>query len=643
MMYRPILFLCLLLLAPLPVWGNSVESAFAFAERGDWASAMREADSSSNSALVTLMTWQYALDSSSGASFGDITSFITAHSDWPEQKRLRLRAELAIREGEVSHSDIISWFEGEPPVTGIGKIALARALTATGGTPEAKIKTLVRQAWKDGDFDEVHEKDILSTFRKMLTADDHAARTNRLLWEEKTAAANRMLPLLSKDRQYLANARIALIKDKRLSAVALARVPKELKNDPGLVYDRMQYRVRRDDDDGVQEMLLSAPESPPYPEKWWRAREMQVRVAIDEKNYKMAEKLLTRRGKLPTREEADAAWLSGWLQLEFLGKPQPAYDTFSRMHDSVGYPVSRSRAAYWAGRAAEAAGNKTDADAWYAKARAYPTTFYGQLGALKSNGTSPLRFPPAPEPGGTEQTAFDSDELSIALRLCLEHGAQNLANRLIGALIEEGSPERAVLVAKLTNESDYPFIAVRAAKKALQKNIVLIEDGYPRIKTPGGLAVERPLLLAVARQESEFDPRAVSPSGARGLIQLMPRTAKETAKKSGLPFDKESLFEPDYNFTIGSEYLSRMIENYDGSYVMAIAAYNAGPGNVKKWVRRVGTPGNDFDNAINWIEKIPFAETRNYVQRVMENLQVYRNLEAEGNAPRLTLAEDLVR
>jgi soluble lytic murein transglycosylase len=635
----PRLLLLIALLLPSPALADHARDAFAAAGHGDWKHAMQHADAADDSALAALMRWQYALDSDSGASFEDISKFIAMNPEWPEQKRLRVRAELSLREGDTGHADIIQWFATQPPVTGIGKVALARALTITGGAAEEKIKTLVREAWKDGDFDEVHEKDILNSFGKILSAEDHIARADRLLWEEKTGPAKRLLPLLSDARQRLINARIALINDKTLSIIAVARVPAELKNDPGLVYDRMQYRLRRDDDDGVREMLLKAPESPPYPEKWWRARELEVRTAIDEDDYAMAEKLLARRGDLAARESADATWLSGWLALEFQKKPQAAEDIFSRMYEAVRQPPSRARAAYWAGRAAEAAGDGDAAADWYAHAGDYPTTFYGQLGLLKSSGSSPLSLPATPNIDKAA-ASFDNNQVVQALRLCLKYGARDTANRLIGGLIEDGTPEEAALAAKLAVDDGSSFLAVRAAKKALQKNIVLIESGYPRIDTPSGLAVEKPLVFAIARQESEFDPHAQSASGALGLIQLLPRTAKETAKKADIRFDKKRLFEPSYNLTLGSHYLSRLIESYDGSYVMAIAAYNAGPGNVRKWVRHIGTPKNDFTGAIDWIEKIPFSETRNYVQRVMENLQVYRRLEG---ADKLQLAEDLVR
>lgn len=621
---------------------DSAREAFRLAEKKDWAGAQAYAGKSSGGVLEKLMTWQYLLDSDTQPDFHEIAAFIAANPHWPEQTRLRIRAEQALHNSAASNDDIIHWFADDAPITGAGKIALARALISRGGAPQDETDTLVREGWRDGDFDEAHETDILASFKSLLTEDDHIARADRLLWEEKTTAAKRMLPLLPKSHRYLAEARTALILDKKLASLTVSKVPDSLQDDPGLIYNRMQWRARRGDNEGVREMLLTAPDAVPYPEKWWRSREMQVRMAIDEGDYGMAAKLLERHGDLPGKELAEAAWLSGWLQLEFLKSPAAAYDIFARMYESVGYPVSLSRAAFWAGRAAKAKGDSGTADRWFETASRYPTTFYGQLAIFQRRGDTTLRLPSSPSISEAARTQFENDELVQALKLCLQSGARDMADKLAAFLIEKsGDEQQTALVAELAVEHGYPHLGVRSAKKALQKNIVLTESSYPRPDTPDDLAVERPLALAIARQESEFDPYAVSRAGAMGLAQLRPSTAKETARKSGIRYDKKRLFEADYNMLLGSHYLSRMIESYDGSYVLAIAAYNAGPGNVRKWIRQFGTPGNDVESAINWIEQIPFAETRNYVQRVMENLQVYRQLEAGTSS--LMLAQDLAR
>jgi soluble lytic murein transglycosylase len=314
------------------------------------------------------------------------------------------------------------------------------------------------------------------------------------------------------------------------------------------------------------------------------------------------------------------------------------------MYSQVRFPVSKARAAFWTAKAAEEAGDKETSENWYNTATAFPTTFYGQLASLKRYGTAPLHMPAAPQIGDDARQRFESRELVQAVKLLVELDEPDLASKLINHLIDTaGTTEDAVLAGNLGNQVGRAYLSVRAAKKAMQQQnaVVLLDVGYPMPKTPPGIDIERALALAIIRQESEFDPDAKSPSGALGMMQLRPSTAKENARKIRTSYKRDRLYEEEYNMTLGSHYLARLTDNYGGSYVMAIAAYNAGPGNVRKWVQQFGTPGNDLEKAINWIEKIPFTETRNYVQRVMENLEVYRHLEAD--APKLQIGDDLVR
>lgn len=622
-----------------------VRSAFLFADRKDWSNAQAHAAQSHNPVLIKLINWEYALDPDSGAGHDEIMQFMQANPDWPDQKRLRIRAELALRRSAEFDQDIITEFKEQPPITGVGKMALAEALMRGGKTPQEKITTLIRDAWRGGDFDEIQEQQIIDTYGNLLKRTDDIDRIDRLLWEEKITGAKRILDRVPADYRKLYQARMSLIADKRSAILSVAQVPAALKHDPGLIYDRMRYRARRDDTKGVREMLLAAPSHVPYPEKWWRQRELQVREAIGENNFKLAKKLLANHGQSDGGTLADALWLQGWLDTEFLKEPKTGYDLFYRMFSEVRFPVSKARAAYWAARAAEKAGDKEAAASWYTTASAYPTTFYGQLASLKANGTAPLRLPAAPEISGEAQRVFDNEELTRAIKLCIAANQPDLAKKFINYLAENADDDtQAALASHFGNRIGQPALSVHAAKKAMQqRGVVVIEAGYPRVKTPTGLAVERPLALAITRQESEFDPHARSPSGALGMMQLMTATAKETARKDDVPFSAGQLGDPSYNMTLGSLYLARLIRNYDGSYIMAIAAYNAGPGNVRNWAGQFGTPGNRLDSAIDWIEKIPFTETRNYVQRVLENLQIYRHLESDVDAPKLKLGEDLAR
>lgn len=641
------LFVLLLLTLPQPAWAEADEfarNAVEHADKRNWNDAMIHAKRSSAPGIVKLITWQYVLDQDSGASFDEITRFIDENPDWPEMKRLRLRAEQSLKSGGVADNDIIAWFTDNEPVTGIGKIALADAMRHMRTGDQEKITSLVRDGWKNGDFDEAQEIQVAATYASLLRKEDDIARLDRLLWEEKITPAKRMMNRVSQDYQKLAKARMALQENKKTSVLLVANVPPNLRKTPGLIYDRMRYRLRKDDNSGVRDMLLAAPVEVPYPEKWWKPREVQIRKAIDEKNFTMAKKLLANHGQADGVELADATWLKGWLLTEFLNQPKAGYDAFYHMHSSVRYPVSKARAAYWAGRAAEKSGDEETASNWYNTASAYPTTFYGQLASLKHNGTAPLHIPASPAVSSAERQAFESSDLAKAIKLCVELDETDLASRMISWVAENAQTDsRAAIAAEFGKRIGQPFLSVRAAKKALQRNIVMADAGYPLPKTPASEPVERALTLAITRQESEFDRRAKSPSGAIGMMQLLPSTAKETARKADMGYALSSLYERDYNMTLGSLYLQRLVNSYDGSYIMAIAAYNAGPGNVRGWSQQFGTPGNSLDSAVNWIEKIPFYETRNYVQRVLENLQVYRHLDADGESPKLQLGEDLVR
>lgn len=591
-------------------------------------------------AAATLASWQYVQDPDSGAGFGEISNFIEHHPTWPDQKKIQMRAERMMRADNPSANEVIAWFSEHPPISGIGKWSYAEALTAQ-HLQEEQVPALVKAAWRDADLTEDEEQKFLSEFGSRITPEDNAARVDRLLWENKITAAERLIPKLPVAKQVMFEARISLMRDAKNEAFLVNQTSAALKNDPGLLYERLRYRVRKNDKSGVRDILLHTPKTVPYPERWWKLRETEVRAAIDEGNYKMAEKLLANHGQADGSSLADALWLSGWIKLEFLNNAQEAYKIFYRMHDNVKTPVSKARAAYWAGRAARKAGDDDAANSWFATAAKNTTTFYGQL-ALSEMGEAPtLILPDEPRISLFDSDPSFGDDIDEAIRILISQGNNSLATRLINHVIERADNEQSMLaVAELGHKLDAPQISVKAAKKAQQQGVVLKNVGYPRPDTDKDWPIERALTLAIVRQESEFDPRAESPSGALGMMQLLPGTAKETCYKTGSDYDREQLYEPTYNMRLGSHYLSRMIDSYSGSYIMGIASYNGGPGNVRKWSQQFGTPGSEVYGAIDWIEKIPFSETRNYVQRVLENVQVYRALEGDD---KLKLKDDLVR
>lgn len=626
------------LLLSTPAYAGGAEEALAFALRKRWPEALAASHTGGDAALSRLISWQAMLDPDSGATFQNITGFIREHPDWPAQARLKVRAELALRDTPAADDAVMAWFEANPPVTGVGKVKFAEALMRAGASPtEERVRFLLRDAWRNGDFGEEEEKRLLTEYGALMREQDHVARADRLLWDDKLKAAERMLPLLPAAEQAVAQARIALMENAKNAGALVAQVTKSAQAHPGLLFARLQWRAARNDDDGVREALLAAPVLVPYPEKWWKPREMAVRRAIDEKKYDLARRLLANHAQTEGQELADALWLSGWLHLEFLRKPHEALVFFDRMYREAKFPVSRARAAYWAGRAAERMEEKDAANAWYVAAAANTTTFYGQLAHARARGKAALTLPQEPSPrrvGG---------ELAQAAKLALSARAYDTASTLIYHLIDNAKDDaEAAGAARIAAEAKSQVMAVRAAKRAMQRGVVL-GIGYPRLKLPDGIAVEPALALAVARQESEFDPEARSRAGARGLMQLLPATAREVARKAAIGHSETRLTESGHNVRLGALYLGRLIESFDGSYVLAIAAYNAGPARVRGWLAEFGWPGNSPEEAVDWIEKIPFPETRNYVQRVLENLQVYRHLLGGKTSPSLKLEEDLAR
>lgn len=618
------------------------QNAFLFVDRGGWRDALLHAKRARNPLVIKTVQWLYYKEKDSGASFDEIIRFQEKNPHWPGQDTLKLRAEEALVSYSPSPAAVRSWFQKHPPITGKGKIFYVQMMGSH--VPREKVASLVREAWKDGDFDEVQERAILTMYREFLRPEDHAARADRLLWQEKTKAAERMLPYVSAEVQALVKARSALIRDTGNVQGAVNQVPARLRKDPGLIYDRMRWRDRQDLEEGVEEMLRAAPENVPYPEKWWRLRERHIRQALIEGRIQDAASLLKNHSQLDGKSQADALWLSGWVTLEFLKKPREAYPYFYALFNNVKFPVSKSRGAYWAGKAAALNGNPDTAANWFKQAAAYPTTFYGQLAILELSSRAPLLLPAEHVPTPAEQRAFEERELVRVIYMLDEAKQSKLASALILHLIDTATNAADyALSAELGMRMRKPHHSVRAAKRALQKGYMVIETGYPHYALPPALPLEPALALAIIRQESEFDRFARSPSNALGMMQLLPGTGKEVSRKLGLAFSPTKLFDPDYNIRLGSTYLSRVINGFDGSYIQGIAAYNAGPGRVRQWRSSFGVPPKNVEGAIRWIEMIPFEETRNYVQRVLENLQIYRHFHNGGKTPYLQLRNDLVR
>ncbi|HEX9462546.1 MAG TPA: lytic transglycosylase domain-containing protein [Alphaproteobacteria bacterium] len=618
-------------LPPLPPLLSADEQslynrAFESLDAGRADEARRLASQGSNKLAAKTFHWADLLTPRSGAAFEDIAAFIDANPTWPAQDVLTRRAEEALVD-RTDDSVVMAWFALRGPTTVDGALRYAEALFHAGDKDKA-IK-LIHGTWAGGAFGPTQEATFLKRYRSYLSSEDHARRLDRLLWDGRIEEARRMLPRVDADHRALGDARIKLATMSSGVEYALRKVPERLAHDQGLVFERLRWRRRKGQEQAALDMLRQAPTEVSRPEIWWSERAYLARRAITAGRMSEAYDIAKHHGMQDGTRLTEAEFLAGWVALRFLKQPQTAVAHFTRLFEIARFPVTQARGAYWAARAADAAGDKAAARDWYGRAAGYLTTYYGQLASTTLDPASRPPFPDSPQPTDDERKAFDASELVQAARLLQQIGQTLKVKTFVTRLVLNAkTPGEHTLVSELSTRIDRPDLAVNASKRSAQVAGVTIPDyGWPVIPLPAGDSPERALVYATIRQESAFETMAVSHMGARGLMQVIAPTARAVARKMGLAtehIDTRLLNEPKLNLTIGRQYLASLIDDYDGSYVMALAAYNAGPGRVKQWVRDNGDPRRSNVDVIDWIELIPLDETRNYIHRVLENLQVYR-------------------
>jgi soluble lytic murein transglycosylase len=617
--------------------------ALSAAERRRWASAIDLVEEIENPLPGHVIAWLYLRETGARTPFKARTEFIRAHADWPDITSIRQRSEDVARDGTLSDEDLIAWFEDFPPLTGSGMAQLAYAYKNTGREKDAV--DLAHTAWREGTFTSAEEREFLREFDDVLTPEDHKARLNRLLWDEHTTGANRMLRRVDEDTRKLAQARIALMTSSYGVDSAIAKVPAALQSDSGLVYDRLKWRRKRSRYDSAAELLGAENVDQERPDLWWKERHILAREALSEGRVTDAYDIASRHKATDALSVFEAEWLAGWIQLRFLKDPEQALPHFYKVYDAVAFPVSLSRGAYWIGRAAEAGGDADLARSWYEKAAIHVTTYYGQLALAKLTGGTLPQLPLDPLPTMTERNTFHQSDLAQVVRMLVEIGNTDYLRSFVLAAADASdfATERH-LAAEMVSRFNRPDLGVWIARRAAQEHIVLLKYGFPAPQLEYPDEPERALLLAITRQESNFDVAARSWAGARGLMQLMPATARVVSRQLNERYDRDALtVDAAYNVRLGSKYLGDLIDQFDGSYIMAIAGYNAGPHRVRRWIREFGDPRTPEVDPIDWVEQIPFTETRNYVQRVMENLQVYRAVLDNTQQLAQTLPSDLSR
>lgn len=600
-------------------------------EKSQWTSALKNSKKAKDKSIYNFIQWRHLLTTGNQATFYDYMTFIQNNKDYPRISRIKYLAEQKLSTDKISPKKIINWFGVDEPLSGYGMLVLGESFIQTGDNEKGI--ALIKRGWITAELSRDSMKSLSKKYRKYLDSKDYINRADYLAWENKYWDLKRMLPYLPKDYQLLYTARQILMSKSYGVDQAIKNVPQKFKNDAGLNHDRLKWRRERGRIDSSLEILSSIKNNKDYlvrPDKWWVERAIMSRALIYKNKYETAYKVASQHSLDEGSEFAEAEWLSGWIALSFLNDPILAVDHFNNFYQNVSYPISLARGAYWLGRSYEKIGDKRQSEDWYREATKYLTTYYGQLAFLKINPSQNFELEEQADVKDDYRKYFYNKELVKITHLLNELNkdkyTKNILRHLANDNIASGSE---ILAAELaTNISRYDF-AIQVSKLASYEKRFHNTFNYPIISVPqyvnGRKIPETAFILSLIRQESEFDMRANSHVGAQGLMQIMPYTAKLVAKQAKLPYSKSRLTsDPEYNINLGSHYIAGLILQYDGAYPFATAAYNAGPKRVKHWKKINKDPQKKQIDFVDWVELIPFKETRNYVQRVMENYNVYR-------------------
>ena len=623
---------------------DTLENVIELVRKHKAADAVQAEAAISDPVARKLAEWIILRSDDNGASVERYRAFTTANPSWPSQSFLRRRLEAALWDDHRDDATVWAWFENESPLSAKGKFSLARVMIARGD--RANAQRLVRDAWRNDAMSEDTESTALDLFGALLTPGDHKARMDLMLYGSEHEVAMRAAKRLGSSEVALAKARIAAYRKASNTRALLDAVPRELHGDPGYIFSKIQLLRREEKFTEAAQLMMSAPKDPGRLynlDEWWIERRLLSRKMVDVGEHRTAY-LIARDAALPARDiyRTEQEFTAGWIALRFLRDASTAALHFARIGVGSANPTTLARAGYWQGRAAEAAGRSQEAHTAYAAAAEHSTSYYGQLARAKL-GLPQIELNGVPAARGR---AVERLEIVRAVQLLYELDERDIAIPIFGDMGENGDPDALVGLGELASRNSDARGMLLMGKAALNRGLPFDYYAYPVTGIPPfrsiGPDVEQSIVYAIARQESAFNPSVVSPAQAYGLMQVTPDAGKYVCKKYGASFDLGRLkTDPVYNAALGAAELGGLIEDYRGSYVLTFAAYNAGRGSVKKWVDRYGDPRDPKVDAVDWVELIPFSETRNYVQRIMENLQVYRA--RFGGGSRLQIEADLHR
>jgi soluble lytic murein transglycosylase len=577
-------------------------------------------------------------------SFHNYASFLMLYPDWPNADDMRKKAEQAIDPLSYSPNQLVAYFDRLPPVTNEGRAKFALALDSVGD--KARAEAQAREAWRGGALSDEDEGRVFRIASGTLTSADHDARIDRLLWSGSTRAAERWIAFTSQQRRPAFVAALATRMKAQDADLKVQEAGALANSEASLLAARADAMRAAGDGVAVRELLanrgnLVAPV--PVLKDWYQLLLTHARAAEMDGQYDVAYRIASRVDDavpaglvmadqdLPTRDRyTSLTWLAGSLAMERLGRPRDAVNMFERYATAAKTAQTRSKGFYWAGKAAAKAGDPSSATLYYEEAAAYYESFFGQLSLEQLR----RALPQVPRVAATPPVLADGNvpPVHLAAALAAKYGSWRDQSNFFRAIARHADDRGAYIAAiGLSQALGRPDLAVMAGRAARSDGIPdLLGNSYPTVNVPAAHSQTWTLAHAIMRQESQFDRAAVSHAGARGLMQLMPGTARETSGKISMAYRPDALtIDTDYNIALGATYIERMLDYYDGSYPLAIAAYNGGPGNVNKWLRAYGDPRTGSIDIMDWIEKIPLSETRDYVYRVLENAVMYDHLHPE--------------
>jgi soluble lytic murein transglycosylase len=622
---------------------HAVKQAIALVRKDKAADATAVANSVGDPLARKLIEWVILRGDDAELPFQRYATFIANNPSWPSLTTFRRKAEAALWQDRADDATVLAFFAGTKPLSNKGKLALARSLLARG--ERAQAQAFVRDAWRTDALSRDLERQVLDTFGPLLTGGDHKARMDDRLYAEDTDAGLRAANLLGGAQLAIAKARIAVIDKSSNAGKLLDAVPQDARRDGGYIFSRIQWLRRSDKISEAAQWMAAAPRdaaSAVDPDEWWIERRLVARKLLDEGDAQAAYRV-AREAAPPVKgsNKVDHHFTAGWIALRALNDPAAAMSHFAAIAHSTEHPTGLARAAYWQGRAAEALNRREEARAHYDRASRYPTAYYGQLARARL-GAGDIVLHPLPDArGGAERL-----EMARVFEILYAIEESDIIVPAAADLAERADASALAMLADIAARHKDARVTLLLGKGAVARGLPFDKhaypiEGLPRYE-PVGPAVEPQVAYSIARQESAFNPKAVSSAKAYGLMQVTVPAGKHIAKKLGIGFDQKRLIgDPAYNVRFGAAELGDLIESYRGSYILSFAAYNAGRRRVSEWIERYGDPRDPKVDAVDWVERIPFSETRNYVQRVLENLQVYRV--RFGASSKLMIEADLRR